>query len=71
MAFLVIYSRVLTFQFINFFPELLAGFVLSVWLISPGTLKRSRRAGQKVPPRAEGYCKKMRLSLGYRKTRWL
>lgn len=58
MAFLVIYSQVLTFQFINFFPELLAGSVLSVWLVSPGTLKRSGGTGQNIPPRAEGYCEK-------------
>lgn len=58
VSFLVIYSQVLTFQFISFFPELLAGSLLSVWFLSPGTLKRIRTAGQKVPLRAEGYCKK-------------
>lgn len=55
IAFLVIYSKVLTFQFIKFFP------VLSVCLVSPGVC---RGAGQKVPPRAEGDCQKCICHLG-------
>lgn len=70
MAFLVIYSQGLTFQFISFFPELLTGSALSVWLVSLGILKRSRGLGRKYLL-GRRVWQEMHLSLGYRQTRWL
>lgn len=60
MASLVIYSWVLTFQSLSFFPELLVDCSLLCCQCGWYHLGLNRRIGarQKAHPRTEGYCKK-------------